>query len=180
MKHGLVSNQSFRGYTLMAPPSRILYGKIGLPVHATYRFVGYQTSILRHLMDCGEETVKGHEAGFTIQVSVNNVMKSATEEIVGAVQGAALGVAGEAVNAISIMGNVLDGISVAGMVGDMLPESGKPALKRPGKVAYRKDHLMNDRIIVDVTMHKGDRSGWVDTGKQEITLLDVAYIVYDH
>lgn len=164
----------------MTPPSRILYGKIGLPVHATYRFVGYQTSILRHLIDCGEETVKGHQSGFTIQISVNSVMKSATEEIVGAVQSAALGVAGEVVSMVGTMGTVLDGISVLGMAGGMLPEGERPELKRPGKAAYHKDHLMNDRIIVDVTMHKGDRTGWVDTGKQEITLKDVAYVVHDH
>lgn len=179
MKHGLVQGETYKGYTLMVPPSRQFYGKIGLPVYATYRFVGYKTSILRHLLDCGTETVSGSETGFTIQVRVNNVMKSATEEYVGRIQSAAFGIAGESVNAISAIGNVLDGVSFAGMVNDLLPDAERPPLKRPGKVAVKKDHIMNGRLIVDVTMHSGVKAGWNDTGQQEVTLKDIAYIVHD-
>jgi hypothetical protein len=181
MKHGLVRNESFRGAQLMEPPSRILMKKIGLPMHETYRFVGYKTSILRHLIDCGDEVVNGSsDDGFSIQVHVGDVAKTATELITGQIQSAAFGGAGEASTAISAIGTALDGVSVLGMIDDMLPESERPPLTRPGRVAVKKDHIMNGKLIVDITMHQGLKAGWADTGKQQITLKDVAYIVHDY
>lgn len=165
----------------MVPPSRLIYKKIGLPIHQKYRFIGYKTSILRHLIDCGDEVVNGDShAQFTIQVKIADVAKTATEHYTGAIQSAALGVAGEAVTAINTMNTVLDGVSVAGMVGDLMPEGKKPELKRPGAVAYKKDHIMNGRIIVTLGMQGGETPGWIDTGKHEITLRDVAVILNAH
>lgn len=188
MNHGHVQNETFAGYELHLPPSRALNQKIAVSSHKKYRFVGYKTSILRHLIDCGDEVVSGSAEGtsgsgvlavHTVQVAVKDVMNTATEQYVGAIQGAALGAAGEAVQAVGTMNSILDGVSVLGMIEDALPSANKPELKRPGKWAYRKDHLMNGRIIVDIEMHTGARTGWTDTESQSITLLDVAYIVAD-
>lgn len=179
MKHGLVLNESFKGYGLMVPPSRVLFNKIGLPIHATYRFVGYKSSILRHMIDSGDTIVNGkNDLGFTVQLKIGEVMKSGSEQIVDSIRGGALGVAGNVVTAVDLMNNVLDGIAVMELVRNLLPEGEKPPeLKRPSKAKYLKDHALNSRIIVDITMHKGERNGWIDTEAEETTLKNVAYAV---
>ena len=179
MKHGLVRNESYKGYQLLVPPSRLLYNKIGLPIHETYRFIGYKSSILRHLIDSGDTVVNGkNDLGFTIQLKIGDVMKSATDEIVDTVRGVALGAAGSVVSAVDIMNTVLDGVSVLELVRNLLPESEKPPeLKRPSKARYLKDHALNSRIIVDISMHKGEKVGWIDTEASESTLKNVAYAV---
>jgi hypothetical protein len=182
MKHGLVQNQTFAGSTLMAPPSILLYNKIGLPIHATYRFVGYKTSILRYLIDNKDCVVNGaNEHGFTIQMAVGEVAKTASQEYSEAFAGAALGVAGGIVSAVDMMNNVLDGLSVAGMVADALPggSNGPNAPVRPGKKAYAWDHAMNARIIVDLSLYKGDKDRWLDLGATECNLHTIAFLLYN-
>ncbi len=178
MKHGLIQNQTFAGYELLTPPSRYLTNKIGLTIANTYRFVGYKTSILRHLIDTGDCVVNGKNAdGFTVQIQIAEVMKSGSQQIVDSIRGGALGIAGGSVAAVDMMNNVLDGISVAGMIKDMAPdgETTIAPLKRPGKAKYLKDHAMNNRIIVDLSMHKGTRDRWIDTMMEQIDLRTVAH-----
>ncbi|MEM6305595.1 MAG: hypothetical protein AAF744_12820 [Pseudomonadota bacterium] len=178
MKHGIVQNESFAGAELMTPPSRLIYNRIGLPVHATYRFIGYKSSILRHLIDSSDCAVEGHnDLGFTIQIKISEVMKSGSEQIADSIRGGALGVAGEVVTLVDLMNNVLDGISVIDLVRQQLPAGQAPALKRPNRATYLKDHAINSRIMVDLSLHKGEKSGWIDTETVDCTLKEVAYAV---
>lgn len=149
-----------------------------MPIHQKYRFTGYKTSILRHLIDCEDEIVNGDlHPSFTIHVRITDVAKTAAEHYTGAVQSAALGFAGEAVSAINTMNTVLDGVSVAGMVKDVTPDENTPKLKRPGAMAYQKDHMMNGRLILTIGMQGGETPGWIDTGEHQIILRDVAVIL---
>ena len=130
------------------------------------------------MIDCGDEIVNGDpHPSFTIQVHIADVSKTAAEQYKGAVQSAALGFAGEAVSAINTMNTALDGVSVAGMVKDLMPDGKTPKLKRPGAMAYQKDHIMNGRLMVTIGMQGGETPGWIDTGEHQITLRDVAVIL---
>lgn len=183
MKHGYVENESFRGCILVAP-GYLKNNTIGLPIHRTYRFEGYKSSILRHLIDrrgVGVKTdSKSEELGFTVQVQIANVMKSASEQYINQFRGAALGVAGGFVSAIDAMNTVLDGISVMGYAHDLVGGGGgkgMPELKRPSGFSYFKDHQLNGRMIVNLSAYKGEKKGWIDTGKNETSLEAVAYLL---
>lgn len=182
MKHGLIKDQTYKGYTLLTPPSILLYNKIGLPIHATYRFVGYKSSIMRYLIDNKDCEVNGDGAhGFTIHMAVGDVAKTAGQLYSDAFKGAALGFAGEFVTLVDAMNNVLDGISVAGIVGDLASGDapGGVAPVRPDRKAYAWDHAMNDRIIVDLTMNSGEKTRWLDLGASKCTLHTIAYLLYN-
>lgn len=182
MKHGLIKDQTFAGYTLLTPPSILLHNKIGLPIHATYRFVGYKSSIMRYLIDNKDCEVNGEDShGFTIQMAVGDVAKSAGEQYSDAFKGAALGFAGGVVTLVDAMNNVLDGISVAGMIGDLASGDGPSgaAPVRPDRMAYAWDHAMHDRIIVDLSMYKGEKARWLDLGATKCTLHTIAYLLYN-
>lgn len=182
MKHGMIQNQSFAGYDLMQPPSILLYNKIGLGIHNTYRFVGYKTSILRYLIDNKDCVVNGANAdGFTIQMAVGEVAKTVGELYSEAFAGAALGVVGGLSSAVDMMNTVLDGVSVAGMIADRLPggNAGPHAPVRPDKKAYAWDHAMHAKIIVDLSLYKGERDRWLDLGATECNLHTIAYLLHN-
>lgn len=183
MKHGLVQGESFAGYSLMTPPSILLHNKIGLSLTGgAYRFVGYKSSILRYLIDNKDCVVNGaNDAGFTIQMAVGEVGKTAAEQYSELFAGAALSVAGGLVSAVDMMNTVLDGVSVAGIVGDALPggpnRSNAPV--RPDKKAYAWDHAMNAKIIVDLSLYSGARNRWYDLKATRCTLHTIAFLVYN-
>ncbi|MEO0991651.1 MAG: hypothetical protein AAFX00_11955 [Pseudomonadota bacterium] len=182
MKHGHIQNQTFAGFELLTPPSIGLHGKIGLPIHKTYRFVGYKTSILRYMMDNKDCVVNGaNDHGFTIQMAVGEVAKTAGEQYADAFRGAALGAVGEFSTAIDAMNNVLDGLSVVGMINDILDGDppGGVAPVRPDKKAYAWDHAMGTRIIVDLSLYKGEKDRWLDLGATTCTLHTIAYLMHN-
>lgn len=180
MKHGRILNQTFAGTQLLSyKPDWLRSHGVGLGTAGTYRFLGYKTSIMRFLIDMDETKINCLE-GETIQIKYGQVADTATEQYVGAIQSAALGVAGEFVTMIEMMNNVLDGVSVAGMVGDMAPgfdANNLRPLKRPSALAYRKDHALNKKVIIDLRGGAGVTPGWTDTGSSLMTFKTLAFLI---
>jgi len=180
MKHGVITGQTFEG-TKLNPASVINSQKIGLGISNTYRFVGHKTTILRYLIDNKDYKITCLKSEH-IHVKVADVAQNATEAFMNSFKGAALGVAGDANAVIDAANNVLDGIATVTTALGFF-QARTPALKRPGKFAYAKDHALNSKIIVDLKGIAPSNGpiirvdGFADVGVNEMVFEDLAVIV---
>ena len=190
MQHGIKVGDVIRPYEgdlLGAPDPVKLNGR-------TYRFQGYKSSIMQHLLDNGTKKIVvgktstdeyGTSTKFPICVRGGNVGKTTSETVVETIQGGALGLVGsgagplmETASTVLDVKDTLDIVNTATGATDRMTN-----VSRPGKIAYRLDHMFGNRIIIDVDCYMRTNriskfhAKVVDTKGYEMTFSQLAAIV---